>query len=164
MTLGNYTIGHSAHMILTLTGDYMNQLVRFDLGSLNKSLLGFDKMFNEFENKLNHQLSYPPYNVVKYDDDSYELELAVTGFASEDITVEVDKDQLVVTGEHSKTESEEKTYLHRSLATRNFVRTWTLAEHMEVNAGVIKNGVLTIKLTRKVPESAKPKTIKIKSL
>jgi molecular chaperone IbpA len=151
-------------MILTLQGDYMNQLARFDLGNLNKTLLGFDKMFSDFENKVTHQLSYPPYNIVKYDDDSYELELAVTGFDPEDITVEVDKDQLVVRGEHSKSESEEKSYLHRSLAARDFVRQWTLAEHMEVDAGTIKNGVLTIKLTRKVPESAKPKTIKIKTL
>jgi molecular chaperone IbpA len=142
----------------------MNQLVRFDLGSLNKSLLGFDKMFNEFETKLTHQLSYPPYNVVKYDDDNYELELAVTGFDKDDITVEVDKDQLIVKGEHAETDTTEKSYLHRSLATRNFTRTWTLAEHMEVDAGIIKNGVLTIKLTRKVPEALKPKTIKIKSL
>jgi molecular chaperone IbpA len=151
-------------MILTLQGDYMNQLARFDLGNLNKTLLGFDKMFSDFENKVTHQLSYPPYNIVKYDDDSYELEIAVTGFDPKDVTVEVDKDQLVVRGEHSKSELEEKSYLYRSLAARDFVRQWTLAEHMEVDAGTIKNGVLTIKLTRKVPESAKPKTIKIKTL
>jgi uncharacterized membrane protein YgcG len=61
-------------MILTLQGDYMNQLARFDLGNFNKTLLGFDKMFKEYENKVTHQLSYPPYNIVKYNDkDQYIL-------------------------------------------------------------------------------------------
>lgn len=141
----------------------MNQLVRFDTNALNKALLGFDQLFDNFEHRFANQIqqNYPPYNVLKHNDDSYELEIAVTGFAPEDITVEIDQNQLIVKGERKREDDDTTQYLHRSLATRDFTRTWTLAEHMEVGEGKIKNGVLTIALTRVVPESLKPRQLKI---
>lgn len=141
----------------------MNQLVRFDTNALNKALLGFDSLFDNFENRFATQIqqNYPPYNILKHNDDSYELEIAVTGFAPEEITVEIDQNQLIVKGERKRDEDAATQYLHRSLATRDFTRTWTLAEHMEVGEGKIKNGVLTVALTRVVPESLKPRQLKI---
>jgi len=140
----------------------MNQFTRVDLGVLNKSLLGFDKLFSEFEDKVTAQLTYPPYNVIKKDENKYEIEVAVTGFDTSEISVEVEKDQLIVKGDRKKTETSEN-YLHRGLATRSFTRTWTMAEHMQVEGCEIKNGVLTITLTRSVPEQSKRKTLKIKT-
>lgn len=141
----------------------MNQLVRFDTNALNKALLGFDSLFNDFEQRFANQINnnYPPYNILKHNDDSYELEIAVTGFTPEEITVEIDQNQLVVKGQRKEIGIDQPTYLHRGLATRDFTRSWTLAEHMEVGEGKIKNGVLTIELKRVVPESLKPRVLKI---
>ena len=142
----------------------MNQLVRFDTNALNRALLGFDTMFNDFENRFGNQLkdNYPPYNIVKHDDSSYEIEIAVTGFAKDEVTVEIDQNQLIVKGVRSKDSDVTAEFLHRGLAFRDFTRSWTLAEHMEVGEGTIKNGVLTIELKRVVPESLKPRVLKIK--
>ncbi len=143
----------------------MTQLVRFDTSALNRALLGFDSMFDNFEQRFANQINntYPPYNILKHSDDSYEIEIAVTGFSPEEITVEIDQNQLVVHGVRVRTEDSETQYLHRGLATRDFTRSWTLAEHMEVGEGKIKNGVLTIALTRLVPEALKPRVLKIKA-
>jgi molecular chaperone IbpA len=170
-------------MITLYKENIMTQLVRFDTNALNKALLGFDQLFDNFEHRFANQIqqNYPPYNILKHNDDSYELEIAVTGFAPEEITVEIDQAQLIVKGqkkdglggESSRIKEMLKTmngtdnasagpqYLHRSLATRDFTRSWTLAEHMEVGEGKIKNGVLTVALTRVVPEALKPRQLKI---
>jgi molecular chaperone IbpA len=141
----------------------MNQLVRFDTNALNRALLGFDTMFNVFENRFGNQLkdNYPPYNIVKHNEDTYEIEIAVTGFAKDEVTVEIDQSQLIVKGVRSEDIDATSEFLHRGLAFRNFTRSWTLAEHMEVENGSVKNGILTIYLTRIIPESLKPRKIKI---
>ena len=141
----------------------MNQLVRFDTNALNKALLGFDEIFNNFENRFANQINnnYPPYNIIKQDENYYQLEIAVTGFTKDEITVEIDQNQLIVKGVRNKDVTEAE-YLHRGLALRDFTRSWTLAEHMEVDQGTIKNGVLTIELKRGVPEALKPRVLKIK--
>jgi molecular chaperone IbpA len=138
------------------------QIVRFDTNALNRALLGFDSLFNDFEGRFANQIkdNYPPYNILKHSEDSYEIEVAVTGFAPEEVTVEIDQNQLVIRGQRQR-EDADPQYLHRGLATRDFTRSWTLAEHMEVGQGKIKNGVLTIALTRVVPEALKPRQLKI---
>jgi molecular chaperone IbpA len=142
----------------------MNQLVRFDTNALNRALIGFDDLFNNFESRFANQINntYPPYNILKHDDDTYEIEIAVTGFEKDEITVEIDQKNLVVKGSRKEVDITEPTYLHRSLATRDFTRSWQLGEHIEVDEGRIKNGVLTIGLKRVVPESLKPRVLKIK--
>jgi len=146
----------------------MNQIVRFDtnaLNSLNRALVGFDTMFNDFESRFANQINntYPPYNILKHDEDTYEIEIAVTGFDKSEITVEIDQNQLVVKGQRKSEDDNEPTYLHRSLASRDFTRSWTLAEHMEVGEGRIKNGVLTIELKRVIPDALKPRQLNITS-
>ena len=73
----------------------MNQLVRFDTNSLNRALLGFDSLFNDFESRFANQINqnYPPYNVIKHDEDTYEIEIAVTGFDKDEVVVEIDQNQ-----------------------------------------------------------------------
>lgn len=140
-----------------------HQLVRFDTAALNRALLGFDSMFVDIEDRLaNQNNNYPPYNVIKHSEDSYEIEIAVTGFAKDEVTVEINQNQLVVKAER-ETEASDTTYLHRGLASRNFTRSWTLAEHMVVEEGTIRHGVLTIELKRVVPEALKPRVLKIKA-
>jgi molecular chaperone IbpA len=143
----------------------MTQLVRFDTNALNRALLGFDSMFDDFEHRFANQLkdNYPPYNIVKHDDASYEIEIAVTGFAKDEVTVEIDQNQLIVKGVRDKSNDITAEFLHRGLSFRDFTRSWTLAEHMEVGEGKIKNGVLTIELKRIVPDALKPRVLKIKA-
>lgn len=146
----------------------MNQLVRIDtnaLSQLNRALIGFDNLFDNFEQRMSNQLNnnYPPYNIAKLDEDSYEIQIAVTGFDKDEIVVEIDQNQLIVRGAHTAPADETIEYLHRGLAARDFTRSWTLAEHMEVGEGSIKNGVLTVELKRVVPESLKPRQLKIKA-
>lgn len=142
-----------------------HQLVRFDTNSLNRTLLGFDTLFNDLEGRFANQINnaYPPYNILKHDENTYEIEIAVTGFAPDEITVEVDNNQLIVKGQRVDSEEVQTgpSYLHRGLASRDFTRSWTLAEHMEVGEGKIKNGVLTVILNRVVPDALKPRTVKI---
>jgi molecular chaperone IbpA len=139
-----------------------HQLARFDTTSLNKALIGFDRIFNDFENRFQQSTTnYPPYNVIKHDENTFEIEVAVAGFDREDITVQVDQDQLIIKGKKPK-EEDTTQYLHRGLATRDFERTFTLAEHIVVGEGEMINGILRVKLTREVPESLKPRLITIK--
>jgi len=143
----------------------MNQLVRFDTNALNRALVGFDSLFDNFEQRFanQNQQNYPPYNILKHDEDTYEIEIAVTGFDKDEVVVEIDQNNLIVKGQRKEVDLVEPTYLHRSLATRDFTRSWTLAEHMEVGEGRIKNGVLTIELKRVVPDSLKPRVLKLKA-
>ncbi len=143
----------------------MNQLARFDtnaLAQLNRALIGFDRIFNDFENRhVNSTTNYPPYNVLKHDEDHFEIEIAVAGFDKEDITVEVDQNQLIIRGKRLKDDDTSK-YVHRGLAARDFERVFTLVDHMEVGEAELTNGILSVKITRIIPEALKPRLIAIK--
>lgn len=139
-----------------------HQLTRVDTDTLNRALIGFDSMFNNFERRFANSISnnYPPHNIVKLDDNNYEIQVAVTGFSKEEVTVELDQNVLIVTA--GRETDEEKTYIHRGLAQRNFVKHFPLAEHIEVHGAEQKNGVLTIHLERIIPEALKPRRIEVK--
>jgi molecular chaperone IbpA len=141
----------------------MNAITRFDTTALNRALIGFDQLFDNVERRFANQVqnNYPPYNVIKHDDNNFEIEVAVAGFDKEDITVEVDQDQLIIRGKKTQAETEVQ-YMHRGLAARDFERMFTLAEHIIVGDAELTNGILSVKLTREVPESLKPRLITIK--
>lgn len=140
----------------------MNQLARFDTTALNRALIGFDRIFNDFENRFQHSTTnYPPYNVIKHDENSFEIEVAVAGFDREDITIEVDQNQLIIRGQRTK-EDDASKYVYRGLAARDFERAFTLAEHIIVGDAQLTNGILSVTLTREVPEALKPRLIAIK--
>jgi molecular chaperone IbpA len=134
-----------------------------DIPSIHKFAVGFDNMFDELLRHTNAQAgtNYPPYNVVKFSDDKFAIELAVAGFKDGDIDVTVEKNQLTVKGEKSVELNENIEYLHRGISARNFLRSWTLADHVEVTGAEIKDGILTVQLERQVPEEQKPKKIAI---
>ena len=131
-----------------------------DFANLSRALIGFDQIFNQRLHQANS--NYPPHNIVKYSDSEYAIEVAVAGFSKEEITVEVDQDQLIVRGVQGEIVSEGKEYLHRGLASRNFEQTWTLAEYMEVKDAEVKVGMLIIQIDRIMPEALKPRSIKVK--
>lgn len=141
----------------------MTQLRTIDtaaLANLNRALVGFDRIFND--RLYNGNTNYPPYNIVKHDEDSYGIEIAVAGFSKEEITVQVDQDQLTIRGVKSRTEEKSTEYLHRGLAARDFEQTFTLAEYMEVIGAKVDNGMLEIDIKRVIPEALKPRQIEIK--
>jgi len=131
-----------------------------ELANLSRALIGFDQIFNQRLQQANS--NYPPHNIVKYSDSEYAIEIAVAGFSKEEITVEVDQDQLIVRGVQGEVVNEGKEYLHRGLASRNFEQTWTLAEYMEVKDAEVKDGMLVIQIDRIMPEALKPRQIVIK--
>ena len=124
--------------------------------------IGFNREMERLSNVqlAARQASYPPYDLVKLDDDTYKLSLAVAGFSKDDIDVSVDNGTLIVKGElDEETESE---VVHKGIANRKFTRTFALGEYMEVTGAEMKNGMLNIDIERIVPEEKKPKAIKIK--
>ena len=123
--------------------------------------IGFDRVFADFDVafKENAQV-YPPHNVVKIDDDSFLVELAVAGFSIEDLNIETVENSLVVTGEHAEDDARE--YTHKGISTRRFTRKFTLAEYVNVGEASLANGILSIALERVIPDVKKPRTIAIK--
>tara|TARA_B100000925_G_C21924179_1_gene437301 strand:+ start:470 stop:880 length:411 start_codon:yes stop_codon:yes gene_type:complete len=128
-------------------------------------MIGFDRMFDEmdrlFENSPNNgSTGYPPYNIAKLNDDEFMVSLAVAGFAMDNLSIEKDKDVLKIEGKAPKGD-DEVNYVHRGIAGRNFVREFTLADHVNVKEAKLENGMLNIHLVREVPEEMKPKKIEI---
>ena len=133
-----------------------------DIPSIHKFGIGFDRVFDDLVNAtVQSQTNYPPYNVVKHDENNFSIELAVAGFMSGEIDVEVEKNQLFVRGEKATNIDEKREYLHRGISSRSFVRSWVLGEHVQVKNAVVENGVLTVMLERVIPEEDKPKKIAI---
>jgi molecular chaperone IbpA len=130
------------------------------LANLSRALVGFDTIFNQHLQQQNG--NYPPHNIVKYSDSEYAIEVAVAGFSKDEITVEIDQDQLIVRGIQLKDETTTKEYLHRGLASRDFEQSYTLAEYMEVKDAEVKDGMLIIKIERIIPEALQPRKIEIK--
>jgi len=133
------------------------------LAHLNRALIGFDRIFHQIENRsVGTNNNYPPFNIIKYDEQNYGIELAVAGFLKQEITVEVDQDQLVIRGSHTDDVMEGTQYIHRGLAARDFEKAFTLPQYMEVGEVSLTHGILHVKLTQVVPEALKPRQIEIK--
>jgi len=123
--------------------------------------IGFNRELNRLNNahKINSQ-SYPPYDLLKLDEDTYRLSIAIAGFSKDDIAVSVDNGTLIIKGEIVEVADAE--VVHKGIAGRKFTRSFALGEYMEVTGAELKDGMLHINVDRIVPEEKKPKTIKIK--
>ncbi|MCO7614315.1 Hsp20 family protein [Pseudomonas protegens] len=134
----------------------------FSLAPLFRSSVGFDRFNDLFESALRNEpsSSYPPYNVEKHADDQYRIVIAAAGFQEEDLDLQVEKGVLTVSG-GKRDANESVTYLHQGIAQRAFKLSFRLADHIEVKAAALSNGLLNIDLLRVVPEEAKPKRIPI---
>jgi molecular chaperone IbpA len=104
--------------------------------------------------------SYPPYDIIQLDDDSYVLKLAAAGFSRKDLDISVKDGTLVIAG--NKSEADAEKYLHKGIAMRNFTRTFALGEYMEAVSASMEDGILIINVKRELPEEKKPKQITIK--
>jgi molecular chaperone IbpA len=132
------------------------------VNQIHRQAIGFDSLFEQLNRNFANSKTdnYPPHNVVKLDDTHYVIEVAVAGFAEDEIDVELKENVLTVRGEQVKQDNEVE-YLHKGISARNFTRTFPLAEHIEVRGATVKNGILAIALEQVVPEENKPKKIAI---
>ncbi len=123
--------------------------------------IGFNRELGRLNtaHKVNSQ-SYPPYDLLKLDEDTYRLSVAVAGFSKENINVSVDNGTLIIKGEIVEVTDAE--VVHKGIAGRKFTRTFALGEYMEVTGAEMKDGMLHISIDRIVPEDKKPKSIDIK--
>ena len=134
-----------------------------DLAPLYRATVGFDRLADVMDRALTADLAaptYPPYNIEKTGDDKYRISVAVAGFSSDDLSVEL-RDGAVIVSAKKATEDEDRTYLHRGIATRAFERKFTLADHVRINGASHVDGMLHIDLVREIPEALKPRRIEI---
>jgi len=123
--------------------------------------IGFGRNLERITNNKDiFATNYPPHNLIKIDEDNYKIELAVAGFSKTDIDVSLHDNQLTVFGD--KEDKEDNSFVHRGIASRSFRKIFALGEYIEVVGAEMKDGMLVISLERNIPESQKPKTIKIK--
>lgn len=135
----------------------------FDFAPLHRATIGFDQIADLMDRVLTNdttQPTYPPYNIEKTAEDAYRISIAVAGFADSDLSVEVKENALVVSARKAA-DDEERSYLHRGIATRAFERRFHLADHIRVTGASHEHGMLHIDLQREVPEALKLRRIAI---
>ncbi len=138
--------------------------------SLRPFSIGFDDMFDQFENLLGNgamtmQSNYPPYNIKKVGNDNYAIEVALAGFNKKDVEVEFEDNLLTVrTKQVSKSNNKDTSgeIIHKGISQRQFARSFTIADDVKVNDAELKDGLLTISCERIIPEHKKKKLIEIK--
>ena len=135
-----------------------------DLTPYRRSTVGFDRLFDMLENSMRVDAAdnYPPFDIEREGEDRYRVTLAVAGFRPDELNVEVKENTLTVAGRKTAND-EQKRYLHRGLAERNFERRFQLADHVYVTDAQLADGLLCISLKRELPEAMKPRRIEIKS-
>ena len=142
---------------MTITG----RGVSFGPSILNQTL-GFENFIRDVEAILNDTKpvsNFPPHNIIKADENKYVVELAVAGFAKDEIDIQVQEGNLTIRGE--KKDKDDSTYLHRGIGTRSFTKVITIADTIEVRGAEIKDGILRVGLENIIPEHKKPRKIEI---
>ena len=148
------------------------QLGRINFGpeltkDFDKFFVGFDEQFSRLS-KMHDDLykgvpNYPPYNIKKTGDNTYVIEVAVAGFAKQDIEIELLDDKLVITGKAASDNADTmEAFLYKGIANRAFTRTFALNENIEIKDAEMLNGMLRVFLERIIPEYKKPKKIEVK--
>jgi molecular chaperone IbpA len=134
--------------------------------------VGYDNIFDHFERMFDDDLfmnsvpaNYPPYNIVKTGDYTYNVEVALAGFSKDDIDVEYADGMLTIKSKDKK-EAEETdkdgNVIHKGISKRYFSKSFTIADDVEVKGAELKDGLLKVSMERIIPESKKPRSIEIK--
>jgi molecular chaperone IbpA len=139
----------------------MTRITSLDLTPFYRNSVGVDRLFDRINKQLETAASgnYPPYDIVRTGDETYEIRVAIAGFRPAEIDVEFHEGLLTIRS--NRTETPEIEYLYHGISNRDFVRTWTLGEYVEVRDARFQDGILTVGLERVVPESQKPRKIAI---
>ena len=134
---------------MTVLAKYQTANVEKFLRDVDRYSIGMDEWFHRMGTLHQTESNYPPYNLVKEDNITFRLEVALAGFKREEIIVTTESGKLFVEGQ---TEKEDVEYVHQGLAKRAFTRSWTLSDDVEVRNVVFEDGLLTIELKRIIPE------------
>ena len=137
-------------------------MTTYDLSPLLRSSVGFDVFDNIFDSVFNlneSNTSYPPYNILK-SENNYTISLAIAGFSKDEIDISLQENELVIKG-IAKDQNNKIEFLHRGIAGRNFERKFKLADIIKVSDASYENGLLNIYLEREIPEHQKPRKIEI---
>ena len=130
------------------------------LDTIHRNSIGLEDWMRRLDSTFETgDVNYPPYNLVKETDTRYRLELAIAGFSKDDVEVTTESNKLTVEGKQKDADTAE--YVYRGLASRDFTRTWTLSDDVEVNEVDFTNGLLTVRLNKIVPDHQKRKVYKI---
>ena len=138
-------------------------MITHDFSPFYRSTIGFDRMARLLENVsrvAETDNGYPPYNIEAVGDDHYRVTIAVAGFVTQDLDLQVSDNTLFVSGQ-KKDEASDAEYLHRGIAARAFKKQFRLADYVKVENAWLDNGLLTIDLVRELPEEMKPRRIEI---
>jgi molecular chaperone IbpA len=133
----------------------------FDFAPFRRSAVGFDRLFDMLESSAATGAgeNYPPFDLIRQGEHDYRIEIAVAGFRREEIDITSHQNVLIIRGR--KSEENEANYIHRGIATRSFERRFALADHVQVTAADLADGMLAITLKREIPEAMKPRRIEI---
>ena len=128
--------------------------------------VGFDQI-SDFLDKISAgtgiNTNYPPYNIERTGELSYNITVAVAGFTEEDLSIELEKDNLRIEGKiQIKEDERDKEYIHKGIGMRSFALKFALAPYVSVKDARLVNGLLTVFLEKEIPEEAKVKKIEIK--
>jgi molecular chaperone IbpA len=133
----------------------------YDFSPLYRSAIGFDRLAQLFDQAQRSDIpSYPPYNIELVAEDRYRITMAVAGFDRSELDIETERDTLTIVGRKQKDENQ-RTFLHRGIAARDFEQRFQLADHVKVVSAQLDNGLLNIELAREVPEAMKPRKVQI---
>ena len=134
----------------------------FDMPTVDKFFVGYEPMIKRME-EAHAALSktipnYPPYNIIKVDDNKYVIEMAVAGFGKQNLDIEINDGTLVISGMSNQSEED---YIYKGIADRSFTRKFSIADTVEIKNADLINGMLKIWLENIIPESKKPKKVEI---
>jgi len=133
--------------------------------------IGYDDVFDHFESMFNHQYdsinvpNYPPYNIVKTGKYTYDIQVALAGYGKKDVDVSFENSVLTIKSVKDKDEKEvedNEGVLHKGIAKRNFTKSFTIAEDVEIKGAELKDGLLSVSMERIIPDHKKARTIQIK--
>jgi len=133
----------------------------FDLAPLYRSTVGFDRLFSMLDGGFDAAPGYPPYNIERTGENDYRITVAVAGFGENELSIEAKENTLTIKGAKEAKQEDKSEVLHQGIAARAFERVFQLADHVQVKAAKLENGLLHVDLVREIPEAKKPRQIPI---
>ena len=131
----------------------------FEVDTFSRQAIGFDRLFDVMNNIRGKDVNYPPYDIIKKDEETFIIEFALSGFSKDDLNITVKENHLTIEGDYIR--GEDLEYLHKGIAKRSFTRDFVLADTLNVEDVTFSEGILKIVIKQIVPEEQKPKKIKI---
>ena len=131
----------------------------FEVDTFSRQAIGFDRLFDVMNNIRGKDINYPPYDIIKKDEETFIIEFALSGFSKDDLNITVKENHLTIEGDYIR--GEDLEYLHKGIAKRSFTRDFVLADTLNVEDVTFSEGILKIVIKQIVPEEQKPKKIKI---